>query len=801
MDAICREPRPLSRWLAGMALLFGLAALGEPASAERIADIRNTNHNFSVTGPGDVRATTEDEVCVFCHTPHAANPDAPGPLWNRALSTATYIPYSSSSLDAIGLDQPGGSSRLCLSCHDGTIAVGSVNVLNGAQTDLDPATADIELLGTAPDGTIPEGAGSETGFTRDLGVDLSNDHPISFDYDDSLALADGELRTPSSTPEIGDREPGGIKPELPLEGGQLQCTSCHDPHIRDTVETSIKFLRLNRLQLSPPFGASFDADNDILCLGCHDKDGWVDSAHAHALVSNEIYSVDAASLRDFPLNTQVWQAACLNCHDAHAVEGSRHLLREATNSLLSPKSGGDSALEETCYQCHGDDGGVLIGQGLFGFEVPDIRTEFLKPFHMPIDEQPEVHDIGTGGEPQPGRDGLESTDLLGRGGPQNRHAECTDCHNPHRVIKNRRFNDSPAVPAAGGTHDHGLSPSNIASGVLRGSWGVEPLYGSSAFLTDPIAFTVKRGNPPVGGSDAVVNSYLTREYQLCLKCHSNYAYDFPPSLGFSDGGTPPGTNAIEDYTNQAMEFQAPAGDRGEPGGNHRSWHPVIDSTGRSTTVRQASASAWLPPFNNPASIGNQTMFCSDCHGAETAAGTIEPNGGENGDPWGPHGSVNDFLLKGGFSQLTGGEGTEDHICFKCHSYTVYATRDGEDTPSGFGGSEDENLHAFHADRIERLRCTWCHAAVPHGWKNKALLVDLNDVGPEAGLAAGTQVRNNTTAGFTSGPYYLNALLKIRTFATSGNWEENNCGSAGPPGNGEFGRDWMRDSSENCENPP
>ncbi|MEZ5936155.1 MAG: hypothetical protein R3F54_30485 [Alphaproteobacteria bacterium] len=150
-----------------------------------------------------MRATEEDEVRVFCHTPHAANQDAPGPLWNRALSTATYTPYS--SLDAIGLDQPGGSSKLCLSCHDGTIAVGSVNVLSGAETDLNPATADIDLLGTAPDGTIPEGAGSETGFTRDLGVDLSNDHPISFDYDDGLALADGELRPPSSTIEIGDR--------------------------------------------------------------------------------------------------------------------------------------------------------------------------------------------------------------------------------------------------------------------------------------------------------------------------------------------------------------------------------------------------------------------------------------------------------------------------------------------------------------------------------------------------------------------------------------------------------------------
>jgi hypothetical protein len=92
-------------------------------------------------------------------------------------------------------------------------------------------------------------------------------------------------------------------------------------------------------------------------------------------------------------------------------------------------------------------------------------------------------------------------------------------------------------------------------------------------------------------------------------------------------------------------------------------------------------------------------------------------------------------------------------------------------------------------------------AVPHGWKNKAFLVNLNDVGPEGGLAAGTQVRNNTTAAYNNGPYYLNAVLKIRRFATSGLWREADCGSAGAPGNGQSGRSWMRDSSENCANAP
>ena len=87
--------------------------------------------------------------------------------------------------------------------------------------------------------------------------------------------------------------------------------------------------------------------------------------------------------------------------------------------------------------------------------------------------------------------------------------------------------------------------------------------------------------------------------------------------------------------------------------------------------------------------------------------------------------------------------------------------------------------------------------MPHGWKNKALLVNLNDVGPEAGLAPNTEVPIGSNGEvYDQEPYYLNAKLKILTFATSGNWEAANCGSRSA--NPDVGRDWMRAV---CENPP
>jgi len=800
------------------------AVVSHYAVAAPVSDIASTRHNLSVTGSGEVAATTEDQVCVFCHTPHGASNFPGSPLWNRQLSNQTYTVYTSSSLDAediMGqLDQPGGSSKLCLSCHDGTLAIATVNVLGGQQN------VDIALSGTDADGTMPPGQGIQTGFTRDLGSDLSNDHPISLTYDSNLANIDKELFDPVTAAHIGLRAPG-FRPLVPLEatgsGGapQMQCATCHDPHTRDPDPTvNSKFLRLNRFQKSIPVGGTFDADSDIVCLACHDKSGWTTSAHATPVVANETYTAAAADLREFPAAIPVWQAACLNCHDTHAVHGSRRLLREGTDAVGTPKNGGNPAIEETCYQCHS---AIPVVNNAAG-EVKNIQTDFLLPRHMPITsaDQPagrEVHDISNA-------DFTEDSNLLGRFNLTNRHAECTDCHNPHRVMRNSVFNDTGSGLEP--THEHGAGHDNIASGALRGSWGVEPLYGATEFPSLPSSYLVKQGDGGLGASTAVTSNWVTREYQICLKCHSDYGYSdnnaFPtgtrPNLNSSIGGTPSNTNGLTQYTNQAVEFQAPLIHSAEPGGltgsgagsgfegganfNHRSWHPVINPTGRSPGVRSASASAWLSPWDS--AVGSQTMYCTDCHGSNTDPQSVVPL---STNPWGPHGSENNFILKGTWDDQTGSDSRDitapdpkNGLCFKCHDLETYADRNGDSNDSGFSGSKSNNLHAFHTDKIGRMHCTWCHTAVPHGWKNKALLVNLNDVGAEAGQVANTEVAiNGSTNVLNQQPYYFNAKLKVRTFAQSGNWEDTNCGSAGaniPGNNTNTGRNWMRDV---CSNPP
>ncbi len=103
-------------------VLASVVLLVPSVSSGAVAD---TVHNLSATGPGTIKAPGVGEVCVFCHTPHSAATTQA--LWNRDLPPVTYTLYTSSTLEAT-LKQPTGASRLCLSCHDGTTALGALRV-------------------------------------------------------------------------------------------------------------------------------------------------------------------------------------------------------------------------------------------------------------------------------------------------------------------------------------------------------------------------------------------------------------------------------------------------------------------------------------------------------------------------------------------------------------------------------------------------------------------------------------------------------------------------------------------------
>jgi predicted CXXCH cytochrome family protein len=277
--------------------------------------VSNTRHNLSVSGPGTVKATSESQICIFCHTPHSAAPSSP--LWNRRSSGSVYTPYTSSTAIA-NPGQPNGSSILCLSCHDGTIALGEIL----------SSTTRITMSGGVT--TMPTGPGR-------LGTDLSDDHPISFNYTATLASQRGELVNPSTLT-------GAVRLD---SAGRLQCTSCHNAH----DDTYGKFLVMANTR-------------SALCQTCHTKNNWSTSAHN---TSNATWN--GVSPDPWPTSTltTVSANACQNCHKPHTAGGRQRLLNFA-------------AEESNCSSCHN----AHVAQ-------KDIMNEFNKFSRHPITSTTGVH--------------------------------------------------------------------------------------------------------------------------------------------------------------------------------------------------------------------------------------------------------------------------------------------------------------------------------------------------------------------------------------------------------------------------
>jgi predicted CXXCH cytochrome family protein len=208
-------------------------------SSAAVASVLHTKHNFSATntggainggfdarsgGPDGQHTTNTTEICVFCHTPHGADQTAYAPLWNRMQTSASFTRFS--NLNRWSFDSqeaPVGSvSIACLSCHDGTQAVGTL--INTAGSDTNTTGYSMSEFVTmssldAPDGPLFGGARATTfGDMIYIGTDLSNDHPISMQYGGggitdtapTNATADDDFAQAAATLTAGF--PGGLDP-------------------------------------------------------------------------------------------------------------------------------------------------------------------------------------------------------------------------------------------------------------------------------------------------------------------------------------------------------------------------------------------------------------------------------------------------------------------------------------------------------------------------------------------------------------------------------------------------------------
>jgi len=230
-----------------------------------VHDLGSSHNGMNYTNPAD----TLSRICIFCHAPHntyklspanggpgagvGSGPQAPDafdylPLWNHEL-TGNYASYTmyqngtgapttgpkASQAIQNGME-PGSTSLLCLSCHDGSVAVNSYG--NSSQPTASQST------GTA-----------FIGATYVIGKDnyLGNHHPIGFDYD-AVSAVDTEIRA-ADTATLGSA--GTVRDHLLGAGNtKMECGTCHSVHNKGNTGENL----LWRSDV-----------NSQLCLTCHDK--------------------------------------------------------------------------------------------------------------------------------------------------------------------------------------------------------------------------------------------------------------------------------------------------------------------------------------------------------------------------------------------------------------------------------------------------------------------------------------------------------------------------------------------------
>jgi predicted CXXCH cytochrome family protein len=277
-------------------VMLSMAIYGMRHEAEAVLGgegnlVANTSnkHNFAKDSAG-VEATDETRICIFCHTPHNASMDSSlinGPLWNHQLSDKSFAsakwgtgvyntPPVSNAVGYVNVltvqpDQPDGTSRMCLSCHDGTIGIG--NIVSGSAITMDTSGS-----------SCLDADGSMSSSCYALVNDLSTKHIVSIPMNQALidnsalSCVDGSQSSQLSFPWGGNNPQSStvlLRPTLTTYDSKkgvgsgfpnskyrsgynygVQCSTCHDPHYWTTSGVGYKFL--------------VTQTKNALCQACHD---------------------------------------------------------------------------------------------------------------------------------------------------------------------------------------------------------------------------------------------------------------------------------------------------------------------------------------------------------------------------------------------------------------------------------------------------------------------------------------------------------------------------------------------------
>jgi nitrate reductase cytochrome c-type subunit len=241
----------------------------------------------------------------------------------------------------------GSASNLCLSCHDGTVAPGTNVPYTGLKMTGAMNSQDL-FIGTLQ-GIHP--------FNFKLPLNCTNDNLLS-------SLCSGSTGNAA----------------VQLIGGNVQCNSCHNPHVQAIDPVAQNFLVMNNANSAMCLACHVSQPSDISATRVHTANTGANTVagtgHSQASTYNpftawrqSIHAMAAHKLskgaKVGPYST-VNQNACLSCHTPHNAPGGPQLL----SGPLPVVPNMDAATQD-CITCH--NGGSNLSPA-----IPNVFAEFAK---------------------------------------------------------------------------------------------------------------------------------------------------------------------------------------------------------------------------------------------------------------------------------------------------------------------------------------------------------------------------------------------------------------------------------------
>ncbi|MEQ1566663.1 MAG: cytochrome c3 family protein [Myxococcota bacterium] len=471
---------------------------------------------------------------------------------------------------------------------------------------------------------------------------------------------------------------------LALDEGRVSCSTCHDQHSQVNTPAD---------PAAPAYGGPGtgwgrhyqrrDNDANQMCVICHSvRDVTTSDQGSHPV------GVDLPDDPEFQsppgLSLVQGQVYCTTCHSPHFTDSGGANGGAGDGYLL------DAAITELCFECHtlADRAGshfvsdaFLWPGGQYGSSFPANTPERVNgcvnchwPHGWPDDAAPDddyprlwVERYDTDAV-TPGADPDDAEDL------------CFTCHDGSPAGTDLRT-DVVANQDANGTvfRTHPIRDSDQLGypGTDRAVECVSCHNPHQARPDDRLAGKagIDLAGAPVGYGTANPRELL--QYELCFNCHGD-AYN-----AARDANATPATNKRLDFATANSAF-----------------HPVA-AVGRNQSANLAAQLA-------PNGLSTSTVLkCTDCHASNrTLDATLAE---DSASPTGPHGSSNDWILRGEYGRAYTSENWNPdnaELCLNCHAENELLSRDGS---SNYFNDDRDNLHWYHLeDKEVTASCSSCH---------------------------------------------------------------------------------------------